>query len=171
MGYTGHLQILETLRLTPLVLGWQNSKIRRLFSRLRHDFPDALFTVAGFGTRTDFPPWIEDKRTMGFTEDSERKMCQLYADSRLVIGAHGSNMLLPSAHAGMTLDLMPDGRWGNLAQDVLYQQGELFLHDERIVSWRYRYVPLSLSVRAVNAIAKSMLMKFPRAVAFFEASS
>jgi len=46
---------------------------------------------------------------------------------------HGSNMLLPSAHAGMTIDLMPDDRWGNFAQDISYQED-----DVRMGSYRYR---------------------------------
>ncbi len=70
----------------------------------------------------------------------------------------------------MTLDLMPDGRWGNLAQDVLYQQGERFANDQRITSCRYRYLPMNQSVRVLNIIASSMLAGFANAVAKFEAS-
>jgi len=170
MGYTIPLRLLGRLGLMGPVLQWQNRKIRFLFSRLRRDFPDVRYTVAGLGTRTRFPAWIDDQRVERYTGQAERGMCQVYADSRLVIGVHGSNMLLPSAHAGMTLDLMPDGRWGNFAQDVLYQQGERFANDQRITSWRYRYLPMNQSVRVLNIIASSMLAGFANAVAKFEAS-
>lgn len=38
------------------------------------------------------------------------------------MGVHGSNMLLPSAHARATLVLMPRKRWGNFIQDILFQE-------------------------------------------------
>ena len=169
-GYTLPLRILDWLGLMGPVLQWQNWKIQSLFSLLRPDFPGARYTVAGLGTRTGFPAWTDDQRVERYTGQAEREMCQVYADSRLVIGVHGSNMLLPSAHAGMTLDLMPDGRWGNFAQGVLYQQGERFANDQRITSWRYRYLPMNQSVRVLNIIASSMLAGFANAVAKFEAS-
>ena len=170
MGYTIPLRLLGRLGIMGPVLQWQNWKIRSLFARMRCDFPDALYTVAGLGERIRFPAWIDDQRVERYTRQAERRACQVYADSRLVVGVHGSNMLLPSAHAGMTLDLMPDGRWGNFAQDVLYQQGERFGHDERITSWRYRYVPMRLSIGVVHVIARSMLAKLKEAITLFEAS-
>ena len=80
-------------------------------------------------------------------------------------------MLLPSGHAGMVLDLMPNSRWGNLAQDVLYQQSARFLSDERMTSWRYRYLPINTSLETVSKVAKSMLIGFHQAIKYFEASN
>lgn len=134
--------------LKSLLLWWQNLKVRRLFSRLRRVYPLATMTVAGLGTATRFPSWLEDRRVAQFTDEAERETCVVYAQSRLVIGVHGSSMLLPSAHAGMTLDLMPDDRWANFAQDLIYQETDL-----RLAAYRYRYLPLSVGISALERIA------------------
>jgi hypothetical protein len=69
-----------------------------------------------------------------------------------VIGIHGSNMLLPSAHAGMTIDLMPKDRWGNYAQDILFHET-----DHRLTAYKYRFVPMESSVTLVADMAAAQL--------------
>jgi len=133
----------------------QNIKVRRLFGKLRNVFPNIRFSIVGLGKKTSFPSWIEDLRTTSFTESQERNMCGIYAESRLVVGVHGSNMLLPSAHSGMTLDLMPSTRWANIAQDIIYQE-----HDIRMASYRYRFVPLQTSTNVLAHIIQEMLLKY-----------
>ena len=141
-------RIARKFKLIGLLLKWQNFKIKKLFKLLHNKFPQANFTVAGLGTSTSFPQWIEDKRVSEYTDDLERVTCKIYSESRLVIGVHGSNMLLPSAHAGMTIDLMPVNRWGNFAQDILYQE-----KDNRVASFRYRFLPINTKVQLISKIA------------------
>lgn len=135
-----------------LLLKRQNHKIIKLFRRLKKDFPMIKFTVVGLGTSTTFPKWIQDMRVKNFSEEKERYLCQIYSQSRLVIGVHGSNMLLPSGHAGMSIDLMPMERWGNFAQDILYQE-----NDNRLASYKYRYLPINISVNSLNRIIVSQV--------------
>jgi hypothetical protein len=145
------------------LLWMQRLKVVGLFSRLRNSDQLASFTVAGLGRSLKFPDWIEDVRVREFTAQSEKESCRIYSASRLIIGVHGSNMLLPSGHAGMTLDLMPTDRWGNLAQDVIYQPIVAKKDDERIVSWRYRYIPTSARTAIVAIICKSIIEDSGRA--------
>jgi hypothetical protein len=119
----------------------QFENLLSLFSLLRTRFPNARFTVAGLGKSRMLPDWIDDKRFDSFTVDIEKELCRIYAESRVVIGVHGSHMLLPSAHAGMTVDLMPVERWGNFAQDILYQEA-----DSRVSTFRYRFVPIATPI-------------------------
>jgi hypothetical protein len=137
--------------LKPLIYH-QRSKIIRLFRRLRESFPDHRFTVAGLGRTGSFPAWISDERVTRFDRESELRVCEVYAASRLVIGIHGSNMLLPSAHAGMTIDLMPKDRWGNYAQDILFHET-----DHRLTAYKYRFVPMESSVTLVADMAAAQL--------------
>jgi len=130
----------------------QRYKICRLFDLMRKAFPLVECTVAGLGVTGGFPTWIHDVRVDAFTEKSERALCQIYAESRLVVGVHGSNMLLPSAHAGMTLDLMPNDRWGNFAQDILFHE-----NDVRIASYRYRFLPVSISISELASLATEQI--------------
>lgn len=147
-------RLIRKLKIFYLGLFLQNWRVKRLFKEIRLHVPEAKFVVAGLGTQTKFPRWIKDVRIDKFDQKIEKQMCQLYSESRLVIGIHGSNMLLPSAHAGMTLDLMPP-RWGNFAQDILYQE-----NDSRLASFRYRYLPIETSIRKLADIASSMILEY-----------
>lgn len=130
-------------------------KIIFLFSSLRKKLPNVRYTVAGLGRAMTFPSWIDDRRVSGFNEKIERQYCDIYMESRVVIGVHGSSMLLPSAHAGMTIDLMPKERWGNFAQDVLFRE-----HDSRISAFRYRFLPISISLHVLTHIVYTEIVKF-----------
>jgi len=130
----------KKLGMMPLFRFVQKIKIILLFKRLKKKFPDKRYTVAGAGTDGTFPSWIDDQRVNQFTPEIERTLCRVYAESNVVIGVHGSNMLLPSAYADITIDLMPTERWGNIAQDVIFQE-----RDVRLAVFRYRFVPIQMS--------------------------
>jgi len=134
---------------------YQQWKVIRLYKRLKRIFPDYLLTVAGLGKTGSFPSWIEDHRVKAFTKESEYETCKLYSESQVVIGIHGSNMLLPSAHAGLTIDIMPMDRWGNFAQDILFQE-----EDSRIASYKYRFIPIQLKIESLSKIIKFQSLKF-----------
>jgi hypothetical protein len=148
-------KILKKANLLSIGLIYQNWKIRHLFQQIQRRFPSVRFTIAGLGDSTRFPEWIDDCRVAKFDRDTERETCRIYADSRLIVGVHGSNMLLPSAHAGMTIDLLSADRLRNIAQDILYQEP-----DPRIASFRYRYLTFSTSIAELAKIGVSMLLNY-----------
>ncbi len=151
----GLFRLLRKLNLLDLALVLQNWKIHRLMRQIKIKVPQAHYVVAGLGKKTKFSEWIEDCRVDIFNESSERQLCKVYADSRLVVGIHGSNMLLPSGHAGITVDLMPDDRWGNFAQDILYQEV-----DPRLAAYRYRFLPDQMEIQKLAEIASVMITSF-----------
>ena len=146
----------KTTMLHQWPIFWQNLKIRRLFSLLKKRVPNATFTVVGFGTTTKFPSWIEDYRVDSFSDNQEKKACTIYSQSRIILGVHGSNMLLPSAHAGITIDLMPDNRWGNVAQDIIYQE-KINNVDARIISFLYHYLPIDIATYSLTVMIHTLL--------------
>lgn len=148
-------RVLRKSKMLSIALAIQNRKIRKLLTQIRKKIPSAKVAIAGLGTQTSFPEWIEDYRVAQFDEETERATCEIYAQSRIVIGVHGSNMLLPSAHAGMTIDLMPNKRWINFAQDILYQES-----DPRLAAFRYRYLPINTSISEIAEIAQSMIKMY-----------
>ncbi len=141
--------------LMRVLLNIQNKRIVKLFKELQKQLPRVRCTVAGIGKETEFPAWIDDQRVTKVDDRVERHLCSVYAESRVVIGVHGSNMLLPSAHAGMTIDLMPHERWGNFAQDIVFQE-----HDPRIGSFRYRFFPISTGVSILAHLIGTQVREF-----------
>ena len=92
----------------------QSELVSELAESLRRDLPALDFAVAGladgFG-REALPEWVRDLRRPALDEVAERGWCERYAASHLVVGVHGSNMLLPSAHAGGVVELIGPERW------------------------------------------------------------
>jgi hypothetical protein len=138
-----------------LPLREQTQRVVLLATHLRKALPKLNFAVAGLGMPGDMPHWIEDFRTTEPDAAVEKAWCERYARSHLVIGIHGSNMLLPSAHAGATVELMPSERWGNAIQDLLMSN-----LDCRETLFRYRIVPVSVSVQELTYMLVSLLHSY-----------
>ena len=152
-----HKRSLLTRGLKKLSMGYifrlgQFFKVVYLFKRLRKIMPDAAFTVAGLGRFGNFPSWISDCRTETFNNSIEKKLCEIYSQSRLVIGVHGSSMILPSAHAGMAISLMPNKRWGNFAQDLVFNEKY-----DRLSVYQKRILPIEVGIHELVDICDHMI--------------
>lgn len=130
----------------------QRYRVIKLAEILRLEFPDLDFAVVGTGESGEFPAWITDLRHSQIDDSVERTWCDRYASSHVVMGVHGSNMLLPSALAGAVVELMPDERWGNILQDILLRPGDL-----RETIFRCRIVPVSTPIEHVASLVVSLL--------------
>jgi len=144
------------LGLVEYPLDEQKQRVVALAQALRRVFPQVDFAVAGLGRSGGLPNWIADLRTLEISEHVERAWCERYAQSHVVIGVHGSNMLLPSAHAGAVVELVPPERWGNLIQDIL-----IAARNVREIMYRYRFLPLDTSATVVAEVTASLLRYFP----------
>jgi hypothetical protein len=63
-------------------------------------------------------------------------------------------MLLPSAHAGATVELVPPDRWGNVLQDLVVPADDA---DARAALFRRRLLPLSSSPEEVAHIVACLM--------------
>lgn len=125
---------LSRVPVTPL--STQRRLVCELAERLKQTWPTLDFAVAGLSRKGDLPGWISDMRCAEINSAVEREWCARYANSHVVCGVHGSNMLLPSAHAGAVVELLANERWGNFLQDILFRRA-----DFREMFFRYRFVP------------------------------
>jgi hypothetical protein len=146
---------LRKLRSRRLLLEFQNRLVRRFFEKLRKSVPGVRCCVAGLGRSTSFPGWIEDMRVEEYSLETERATARRYAQSRIVVGVHGANMLLPSGLAGMTIELVPPGKWDCLLTDILNNET-----NAQLAAFRYRFVPVSTSPSTLAEIAVPMLQRF-----------
>ena len=87
--------------------------------------------------------------------EMEKKWVKRYSKSHLVIGMHGSNMLLPSALSGSTLEILPPSRLGNILQDNLISEMGVL---EAL--FRYRHIPISEPAEKVAETATSMIKDY-----------
>lgn len=133
----------------------QLKHVRKLAAMLRDQLKGLVFNVVGLGQYGVFPIWINDQRKTILGENDERDWCQIYARSHVVVGVHGSNMLLPSAHAGAVVELMPNDRLGNMLQDILFSREdvreEVFLH---------RFFPIEMKPDGIAQIITSLVQEF-----------
>jgi hypothetical protein len=57
----------------------------------------------------------------------------------------------------MVLDIMPKDKWGNIMQDVIYQE-----NDNRMTSFRIRYIPIETKISSLAFITQSMINGFEK---------
>lgn len=130
----------------------QLQKVIRFAEHLRGEVPQIDFAVAGIGEAKGLPDWISDLRLTKLDADAERAWCERYAESHIVVGVHGSNMLLPSAHAAAVIELIEEERRGNFLQDIIFRRS-----DFREMFFRYRFVSHSIPPEELARMAASML--------------
>ena len=153
----------------------QHRSVSALAETLRRIWPALSFAVAGLSVADHgqgLPAWVEDLRRPSADEADERRWCERYAASHIVVGVHGSNMLLPSGHAGGIVELIGPERWGNFTQDILFRDAG----DCRETLFRYRFVPdvtpphalaqlITLSLRGRRDFRRLMNIEPPEAEA------
>jgi len=145
-------KIKDRLGISQEPTGEQRRKVIKFAECLRAEFPAVDFAVVGLGEACGLPDWISDLRLTKLDAAAERRWCERYAASHLVVGVHGSNMSLPSAHAGGVIELIGEERWGNFLQDILFRQS-----DEREMFFRYRFVPTSTTPEELSSLALTLL--------------
>jgi hypothetical protein len=133
----------------------QRRKVLTMADSLRREWPALDFAVAGIDEPGDLPGWMSDLRRTTPDARVEREWCERYASSHVVVGVHGSNMLLPSAHAGASVELLGPERWGNFLQDILFRPS-----DSRELLFRYRFVPHETTPEELARLTGLMLRGF-----------
>jgi hypothetical protein len=132
----------------------QDRSIRRTMARIKADLPRVRFTVVGLGEAIGFGPDVQDLRTMRMDKATELAWCEAYSRSQVVVGVHGSNMLLPTAHAAGCIEVLPYDRYGNIVQDISVR------YHDRMQLFLYRFVDEFASPRTIARHAISMFKDF-----------
>jgi hypothetical protein len=109
-------------------------------------------------TIPDLPSWVNDMRATHMNDDIERAWVAQYARSHIVVGVHGSNMLLPTAHAGASVTLMPIDRWGNMVQDTIVTEP-----DPRMSQVRHKHIPIDTLPETLARIVVRTYRALPHA--------
>jgi FkbM family methyltransferase len=145
-----------------LTLRHQEHHLDGLWSQLRRRFPDAAAAMIGVGAPGRAPSGVADLRVQRPGISDERAWMAAAAGADLVIGIHGSHLLLPSGLARLTLELTPTERYTNALQATLVRED-----DPLRALWRYRQLLggahlADLSGRRVAHVAATMIEEADR---------
>lgn len=132
----------------------QDQLMRRTMRAIRERLPEARFTVAGLGPPGGFGELADDLRTDRMDQGTEMAWCAAYARSQLVVGVHGSNMILPTAFSCGCIEILPYDRYGNMVQDLSVRW------NDRMQLFHYRFVDEFASPRAVARHVVSMFADY-----------
>ncbi len=131
----------------------QKYRFERLATKLKRIFPDVDIAVVGLGLTGKFRG-VEDLRTASPNEATEYRWCKRYAHSQLVVGVHGSSMLIPTALAAGFIALIPNFKIPFLGEDILLN------HPPRYQTYLGRHLSQGRTPSQVARHIKSMCQGF-----------
>jgi hypothetical protein len=134
----------------------QNNLVKKAISHIRRQLPNSEFYVAGLGNTGSFQGYAHDERSVSVDTGREFSWCELYARSHVVIGVHGSNMLLPTAMAGGCVEILPQDRYGNMIQDISVRYGD------RRQLFFYRFADQYASAQSVASKVIGIIRDYPQ---------
>jgi hypothetical protein len=129
----------------------QEQLARDTIKSVRKQLPNARFFVTGIGEAKDFDGLATDTRSTKVNEEKELEWCRIYSHSHVVIGFHGSNMLLPTAFSAGCVEILPEDRYSNILQDIAVR------YSDRRQSFFYRFAdqyskPSTVASKVVSMI-------------------
>ena len=135
-------------------LSRQLSSIKKIAYQVLQQIPTSRFNVTGLGTWGVFPDCINDLRQLKTDREIEMEWCQTYAQSQLVIGVHGSNMLIPTALAAGFIELLPRNKIPFITEDILMK------HPARFQTFLGRHLDLFTPAKVIANHVTSIFKDF-----------
>jgi hypothetical protein len=132
----------------------QNRRFARLAKRLKRQNPALKIYAVGLGKSLKISRLIDDNRTKLLNPDLELNWCELYSHSHLVVGVHGSNMLIPTALSAGFIELLPNERISNFAEDIALP------YDDRKLYFFGRFLPETASTALVAQHIEAIFQGF-----------
>jgi hypothetical protein len=143
------------LRLPKRIFIWrQNSLVNRLTRKIKKKLPEVEIYATGINRTGRLSSMITDLRLKTISVENERHWCELYLKSQIVIGVHGSNMLIPTALAGGFIEILPRHKIRHIAEDTLIKR------NSRYTLFLGRHLDQFASPSLVSDHAISMLQDF-----------
>jgi hypothetical protein len=113
-------KVFVKLRLSKNIFVWrQNHLINRLTDLINKELDNTRFHATGLGKSGRLSWRITDKRKIDLTMEDELEWCGIYSRSHVVIGVHGSNMMIPTALAAGFIEVLPRHKLRHIAEDTM----------------------------------------------------
>lgn len=133
----------------------QLRRVITLANELKAKIPNLDFGVCGIGKAEKLPAWITDLRSDAIGPGTNQLWCQRGSQSHVLIGVHGSNINLPSGHAGAVLELVPSDKLRNVLTTFL-----VTCEDPREALYCYRWLPLDTDPHFMSKTILSILYNY-----------
>ena len=132
----------------------QNQLIKGTILEIRKKLPEANVYVVGLGSTGNFKGFAIDQRKIEVDPAVETLWCKIYSQSHVVVGVHGSNMLLPTALAAGCVEILPEDRYGNIIQDIAVR------YADRLQLFFYRFVDQYAGPKSVASKVTAMIQDY-----------
>ena len=102
------------------LLVWrQNQLVKQTIRRVKAYDPEISVVITGLGSNGTFGQLAMDRRTDNISLAVEREWCEIYAQSHVVVGVHGSNMLIPTSLAAGFIEILPEYKIPHMGEDTV----------------------------------------------------
>jgi hypothetical protein len=104
---------------------WQQDRlVKKVIRLILTDHPGVQINITGIGSFSRMNNGVNDLRVDNITPAIERQWCEIYSRSQVVVGVHGSNMIIPSSLAAGFIEILPRHKIAHLGEDtVLHHTG------------------------------------------------
>lgn len=133
----------------------QNRLVNRVAKLIKNEIGEVDFIAAGLGKSGSISEIVSDRRQQKITEKQEKEWCDIYAKSHIVIGVHGSNMLIPTSLTAGFIEILPKHKIPHMTEDMLLS------HSSRYAIFLGRHLDEFTNVELIKTHAVSMLRDFP----------
>ncbi len=140
----------------PYFVRRQNHLFSKAAKKINKRIKNVRFLAVGIGKTGSLGKNITDHRHEGgvMTEAEEKQWCALYAQSHIVIGIHGSNMIIPTSLSAGFIELLPRYKIPHLTEEVTPPHAGRYRH------FLGRFLDQFSSTRLLALNAISMLTDF-----------
>jgi hypothetical protein len=133
----------------------QNRLVKNTIRLVLKQLPGATFSICGLGKHGAYPMYINDCRSTIINLEVEKKWTEVFSLSNIVIGVHGSSMLIPTSLAAGFINLVPRYKIPHLSEDTVLP------YTNRYLSFLGRYLDEYSSPKLVANHLISMIRDFP----------
>lgn len=140
--------------INPWLLIRQSLLLRQAARKILKALPNAKLIVVGLGNKGSIPNDFSDHRVAQINNNTEILWNSIYANSHLVIGVHGSHMLIPSALAAGFINIVPRYKIEHIVEDTVLP------YQNRLLHFLGRFLDESTDPALLSSHAISMIRDF-----------
>jgi len=138
----------------PILIWRQKALIKQTARKILKSLPQAQLKSTGLGNSGKLFHLIDDQRTDHISETTEMEWNKIFSKSHIIIGVHGSHMLIPSGLAAGFINIVPRYKIGHLVEDTVLP------YTNRLLQFMGRFLDEFSSSDLVARHAISMVRDF-----------